>query len=215
MNDETNTERRCLLDKKTIAARINSTAMLPSNAAFTLADWEAGDEALPVWWTAAATAIGEVLVASTAKGVCFLSFTNGDAGFALADLERRFANKLIQQDAEWQKEAIRFLTNPRGGLPVHLHLKGTPFQLMIWKKLALIPFGGLVTYAALGNGARYARAAGAAVGANPIGYILPCHRVVRSDGSFDRYYWGEKVKRELLAYEDTSRVGPIWANVLI
>lgn len=65
----------------------------------------------------------------------------------------------------------------------------------------LIPFGGLTTYSELGNGARNARATGTAVGANPVSIIVPCHRVVRADGSYDGYYWGPELKKKLLAYE--------------
>ncbi|HEY4206460.1 MAG TPA: methylated-DNA--[protein]-cysteine S-methyltransferase, partial [Puia sp.] len=71
----------------------------------------------------------------------------------------------------------------------------------IWAKLLRVPFGGLVTYSELGDGAKNARATGTAVGANPVSIIVPCHRAVRADGSYDGYYWGPEIKRKLLAYE--------------
>ncbi len=86
-------------------------------------------------------------------------------------------------------KAIARLDDPEDYPPIQLHLKGTAFQLSIWQKLVLVPLGGLITYSDLGEGTKNARATGSAVAANPIAYILPCHRVIRSDGSFNQYYW--------------------------
>ncbi|WPU95046.1 methylated-DNA--[protein]-cysteine S-methyltransferase [Mucilaginibacter sabulilitoris] len=195
-----------LLNKPAIINRINNTVLQLTNDAFTITEWEPEDNALPIFWKTADTTIGEVLIAATIKGVCFLGFTNGDRTFAFADLKRRFPGSIFpEKETEYIKEAVAHLNSPELNLPVHLHLKGTAFQLNVWKRLTLVPFGGITTYAALANGVRNARATGTAVGANPVSYILPCHRAVRSDGSFDRYYWGSEVKRKLLAYEDNER----------
>jgi len=191
-----------LLTKQAIIERIKATVIPLTNEAFIMDEWKSEDTGLIISWKIAGTPIGDALIASTTKGVCFLGFINGNPAFAWADLQQRFpTNTFKEEDTEWQREALMFIIHPKLNLPVHLHLKGTPFQLNIWKKLALIPFGGLTTYADLGSGTRSARAAGTAVGANPVSYILPCHRAVRTDGSFDRYYWGNNVKRELLTYE--------------
>jgi AraC family transcriptional regulator of adaptative response/methylated-DNA-[protein]-cysteine methyltransferase len=194
---------RLLLSKPAILNRVKRTELLPANKAFAITDWQQEDNALPITWQIRDTLVGEAFIAATAKGICFLGFTNNDTDFALADLQRRFpAGKLIEEESELLNEGFAYLNQPKLNLPVHLHLKGTPFQLAVWKKLALIPFGGIATYAALAGSTRNARATGTAVGANPVSYILPCHRAVRSDGSFDRYYWGNNIKRQLLAYED-------------
>jgi AraC family transcriptional regulator of adaptative response/methylated-DNA-[protein]-cysteine methyltransferase len=201
-NKEDSLNEKSALNKRAIKKRVNNTVLQSSNTAFILEEWKPEDANLPISWKTTDTVVGEVLIASTPKGVCFLGFINDSPGFALADLKRRFPTcPLIEKETEWHKEAVEYINNPRLILPVHLHLKGTSFQLSIWKKLSLIPFGGLTTYANLGNDARNARATGAAVGANPVSYILPCHRAVRSDGSFDKYYWGSEVKRKLLEYE--------------
>lgn len=202
MENKENPEEKNPLNKPAIIARVNNTVLQLANTVFIVEEWIPADATLSISWKVTHTTVGEVLVASTDKGVCFLGFINGNPAFALSDLKRRFpANMLIEQDTKWLKEAFNYLNNPKLNLPVHLHLKGTAFQLNIWKKLMLIPFGGLTTYTALSNSSRNARATGAAVGANPVSYILPCHRAVRSDGSFDRYYWGNELKSELLAYE--------------
>lgn len=194
-----------VLNKSVVKQRIRNTTLQSSDISFEPDTWKPGDEASSIHWKIAGTVVGEVLVAATTKGVCFLGFTNGDHTFALADLQRRFPeNTLTEENVELLDHAIEHLNNPELSLPVHLHLKGTDFQLNIWKKLMQIPFGGLTTYGELGNSPKHARATGAAVGANPVSYILPCHRVVRSDGSYHRYFWGTEMKRKLLAYESAD-----------
>lgn len=196
------TQQDTLLTKPAILNRVEQTTLLTANEGFVIANWEPEDTGVPISWQTRDTLIGEALIAATNKGICFLGFTNNDTAFALADLQRRFpTSKLIEEGTEWIEEGFAYLNQPEINLPVHLHLKGTAFQLAVWKKLALIPFGGITTYASLAGNTRNARATGTAVGANPVSYILPCHRAVRSDGSFDRYYWGNNVKRALLAYE--------------
>lgn len=190
------------INKSLIKERLQKTTLQAVNNVFKVENWASADEQIPIFWQLAKTVVGEVLIASTRTGVCFLGFTDGDATFALADLKRRFpANELKQGETVWLTEAVAYLNKPERNLPVRLHLKGTDFQLTIWKKLMQIPFGGITTYKDLGTNARYARATGSAVGANPVSYILPCHRVVRADGNFDKYYWGSKIKTNLLAYE--------------
>lgn len=199
------TQQDILLTKPAILNRVEQTTLLPANEGFVIADWEPEDTGLPISWQIADTLVGEALIAATNKGICFLGFTNNDTEFALADLQKRFAiSKLIEKENEWIEKGFAYLNQLELNLPVHLHLKGTAFQLAVWKKLALIPFGGITTYAALAGSTHNARATGTAVGANPVSYILPCHRAVRSDGSFDRYYWGNNLKRALLAYEGAS-----------
>lgn len=158
---------------------------------------------LSINYQVAETALGEVLIASTAKGVCHAGFTNGDSNTALADLRRRFPKSiLIPQQDPFQQEALAKFNHPeKEDLPLHLHLKGTDFQLSIWEKLLHIPFGELTTYSDLGGGPRNARATGTAIGDNPICYLIPCHRVIRSDGKFEGYFWGTARKKALLARE--------------
>jgi AraC family transcriptional regulator, regulatory protein of adaptative response / methylated-DNA-[protein]-cysteine methyltransferase len=194
-----------VLNKSVVKQRIRNTTLQSSNISLELETWTPEDEASSIHWKIAGTVVGEVLVASTKKGICFLGFTNGDHTFALSDLQRRFPeNTLSEENVEWLDHAIEHLNNPELNLPVPLHLKGSDFQLNIWKKLMRIPFGGLTTYGELGNSPRHARATGAAVGANPVSYILPCHRVVRSDGSYHTYFWGPEMKRKLLACESAN-----------
>jgi len=170
--------------------------------AATIGEWESGDDMLTIAYQYAATALGEILVGATEKGVCFVGLAAGDKAVALSGLKRRFpGNTTEEKQTAIQQEAIDYLNSPRSGTRVRLHLKGTVFQLSVWRKLLDVPFGGLTTYARLGGNIQNARATGSAVGDNPVYFIVPCHRVIRSDGSFEGYYWGNELKMALLAWE--------------
>lgn len=146
---------------------------------------------------------GTVMIASTTKGVCYMGFIDDDEVEAIKELKRRFpyANYLKHED-DYQRDALSVFDNPKGnGKEIRLHLKGTSFQLSIWSKLLQIPFGGLVPYASLTGDIKKSRAAGTAVGDNPIGYLVPCHRVVRTNGEFGEYYWGTDRKAALISWE--------------
>lgn len=189
-------------NKQAMKARIEHTKLSAMPDSIQIEKWEDKDLGKPIAYQFAESVFGEILVGSTDKGVCFVGFTNNDREETLRDLKRRFLTSLVEEkEIEWQNEVIRQMNHPEEQLPVHLHLKGTDFQLSIWKKLLQVPLGGLTTYAQLGGNSKIARAAGTAVGRNPVCYILPCHRVVHGDGSFDGYFWGTDLKKRLLTWE--------------
>lgn len=148
------------------------------------------------------SSLGNLMIAATMRGICYLGFVDEQAA-AVAELERRFPGAThIKQESEHHKNALDAIEGRTANTsPIRLHLKGTSFQISIWKKLLEIPLGGLVTYASLTNDVKNARAVGAAVGDNPIGYLIPCHRVVRTDGTFNQYYWGPQRKAALVLWE--------------
>lgn len=158
---------------------------------------------LQILFTVTPTALGDVLVASTAKGICYAGFTDNNADIALADLRRRFPKAVLQRGTDaWQQEALAWFDQPgTTGLPLHLHVKGTAFQWAIWTKLLTVPAGALTTYSQLGGSPAMARAVGTAVGDNPVAFLIPCHRAVRSNGRFEGYFWGTERKKQLLALE--------------
>jgi O-6-methylguanine DNA methyltransferase len=190
------------INKLALKERISNTRLRTTVTSIKWVEWKADDEGTLINWTYSDTILGEVLVASTEKGVCFMGFTNGQRSETLADLRKRIPGSPIQEKtSSWQEQAIRHMNNPGQELPVQLHLKGTAFQLNVWRRLLQVPFGGLTTYKELGEGSGNARATGSAIGANPVCYILPCHRVVRTDGNYEGYYWGLEQKRKLLTFE--------------
>lgn len=191
-----------LLEKAVLKDRIKKTRLTRPGNNFILETWAPEDDQLTVNYTFSETTFGEMLIAATKKGISYIGFTNQGRANALADCRKRFPkNVLAEQRSPWQQAAIKKINDPGSDLPVRLHLRGTAFQLKIWEKLMQIPFGGLTTYGQLGEGINNARAIGAAVGANPVSYLLACHRVVRADGNYEGYHWGNDVKKHLLQYE--------------
>jgi AraC family transcriptional regulator of adaptative response/methylated-DNA-[protein]-cysteine methyltransferase len=147
-----------------------------------------------------------VLIASTAKGICHLAFTQGNAPAAEAALRQQFTRAtFVPQTDELQQAALQvFSGNFAQAAPITLHLKGTPFQLKVWQALLHIPLGGISTYQAIAQAIaapKAARAAGSAIGANPAAFIIPCHRVIRSTGITGQYHWGAARKTAIIGWE--------------
>lgn len=190
------------LEKDAIKQRImplDKFAEFPTNLQFI--EWKKGDNQEIIYYSFIETEIGKLLIANTFKGVCFLGFVNKGESLALEDLKRRFPRQQFkEQTSDLQKSAADYC-NGNHKQTISLHMKGTDFQIDIWKKLVRIPEGKLSTYGFLIPNFKGARAIGSAVGANPVSYIVPCHRIIRNDGSYQGYYWGLEIKRNLLAYE--------------
>ena len=151
--------------------------------------------------------LGSILVASSERGVCAILI--GDDPDELArDLQDRFPRAhLIGGDAEFEQlvaKVVGFVEAPALGLDLPLDVRGTAFQQRVWQALREIPAGRTVSYSQIANriGAPKAvRAVGAAIGANPLAVAIPCHRVIRNDGSLCGYRWGVERKRALIERE--------------
>ena len=164
--------------------------------------WRKGGQGVRIGWQVAETSLGPMLLAATDKGVCRLSFNEGEADlralFPNADLvEGGLPNGLLDQvvmQVEGRGEA--------GNLS--LDTGGTAFQQRVWQQLRAIPKGETRSYAqiaaAIGN-PKASRAVGGANGANPVAVLVPCHRVIAADGSLGGYAYGEAIKSELLRRE--------------
>lgn len=167
---------------------------------FQFIEWSNEDKKEVIEYSFAGTQIGRLLIASTSKGICYLGFSNNNSD-AIKDMQGRFPQQQFEEKATiFQKIAIDYCNGGYSQV-IPLHLKGTGFQVNIWKKLVQIPEGRLSTYGSLAPNAGGAQAIGAAVGANPVSYIVPCHRIVKSNGDFHGYHWGSDLKKILLAYE--------------
>lgn len=153
------------------------------------------------------TIFGRIIIASTTKGICFLAFSDGKDEEALYKLQQRFPLAVYQpMDDRFQSNALSSFNNGTEPIPViNLHVKGTPFQVETWKQLLQIPSGGLMSYGALADDPRYSHPLGAAVGANPVAYIIPCHRAVPATGKFGEYHWGSGRKAALISWEAAQR----------
>lgn len=158
-------------------------------------------------FTIVPTWLGLALVAATGRGVCMTAL--GDDRAALeADLRRRFPAALIwPADATlcgWAERIIQFIARPEAQLDLPLDIRGTAFQAQVWRALQKIPPGRTTTYreiaSTLGRPTAV-RAVGRAIASNKLAVIVPCHRVIRSDGDISGYHWGVERKRALLDRE--------------
>ncbi len=152
---------------------------------------------------------GKCLLAITQRGICHLSFIQRSESEALDALAAEWSAARIMEDgratAALAKQIFGLGFAPRGQIqPLALHLRGTNFQLKVWEALLSVPFGETITYerlaAQIGSPAAL-RAVGAAVGKNPIAYLIPCHRVIRKTGEFGKYRYGSARKKAMLARE--------------
>ncbi len=156
---------------------------------------------------------GECLIGLTDRGVCGLGFLDGDRDAAWADLQARWPQASLHESARRTHGAARQIFEPLGsdtGKPLALLVRGTNFQVQVWNALLRIPPARLAAYediaAAVGS-PRAVRAVGTAVGRNPIAWLIPCHRVIRTNGALGGYRWGLPRKRAMLAWEAGRRAG--------
>lgn len=168
-------------------------------------EYRNGGAALTIQYSMADTPFGRALVASTAKGVCHLAFTSSD-DTSMAELRSQFPQAVFREGRDMHQDAALSFFNVqqdhRGA--IHLHLKSTPFQIKVWQALLAIPPGALTTYAQLARSIGHEkawRAVGSSVGDNPIAFLIPCHRVIRSSGEFGQYRWGGTRKSAIIGWE--------------
>ena len=148
---------------------------------------------------------GTLLVASTSKGICYLSFVENEET-ALNELVATYENAhFIPEPDPWHQKALSvFKSDSHMPDTVKLHVKGTPFQIKVWEALLKIPMGDLTTYGNLAKRIDHAgasRAVGSAVGDNPVAFLIPCHRVIQQSGLIGQYRWGSPRKSALIAWE--------------
>jgi AraC family transcriptional regulator of adaptative response/methylated-DNA-[protein]-cysteine methyltransferase len=154
--------------------------------------------------------LGAILVASSEKGVA--SILIGDNPDALVrDLQDRFRNaRLIGGDSDYEllvARVVGLIEAPRLGLDLPLDVRGTAFQQRVWQALRDIPAGRTVTYTEIARkigSPKSVRAVAGACAANNIAVAIPCHRVVRNDGSLSGYRWGVERKRVLIDREAST-----------
>lgn len=171
------------------------------------AQYRAGGRDSTIRFAVAQCTLGALLVAASEKGVCAI-LLGDDPDALVRDLQDRFAQaQLVGADAtfeRWVAQVVGFVEAPRIGLDLPLDLRGTAFQQRVWEALRRIPAGETVSYATLAQQMgqpRAVRAVAQACAANPVAVAVPCHRVVRTDGSLSGYRWGVERKRALLARE--------------
>src|ERR1700741_1903738 len=159
----------------------------------TPAEYKQGGKNLHINYSFAESPFGNILVASTAKGICYMAFFE-EEDIAFTILQSHFPNATFQRKLDMiQQNALFIFQNDWSKLhQVKLHLKGTDFQLKVWETLLKVPMGKLSTYGNLAqsiNSPAAYRAVGTAVGQNPVAFLIPCHRVIKSTGEIGQYHW--------------------------
>ncbi|WP_426443519.1 bifunctional DNA-binding transcriptional regulator/O6-methylguanine-DNA methyltransferase Ada [Bradyrhizobium genosp. P] len=185
-----------------------STGML----GMTPSQYRAGGANEAIKFAVGQTFLGAILVASSTKGVAAI-FLGDDAEALLRDLQDRFPSAcLIGADRDYEAIVARvvgFVEAPALGLDLPLDVRGTAFQQRVWQALQEIPVGATVTYAELAQrigSSKSVRAVAGACAANKLAVAIPCHRVIRTDGSVSGYAWGVERKRALLYREASQKV---------
>lgn len=149
---------------------------------------------------------GAAFIAATPRGLCALSFLSAtQPDLPLRELRKRWPHAHVTENASATRPFAQAAFN--GNTKLSLFLKGTNFQIRVWEALLRVPPGHAVTYEDIARdiGQPTAmRAVGAAVGQNPIAYLIPCHRVLRKSGVFGEYHWGAPRKKAILAWESAS-----------
>jgi AraC family transcriptional regulator of adaptative response/methylated-DNA-[protein]-cysteine methyltransferase len=171
----------------------------------TPAEYKNGGKALTINYSYAESPFGNILVASTEKGICYMAFAD-DEQIAFATMQNQFPNANFRQMVDMlQQNALYIFSQDWTKLnQIKLHLKGTDFQLKVWQTLLKIPLGQLATYGAIANkieNPNASRAVGSAIGSNPVAFLIPCHRVIQSSGIFGGYRWGSTRKTVIIGWE--------------
>jgi AraC family transcriptional regulator, regulatory protein of adaptative response / methylated-DNA-[protein]-cysteine methyltransferase len=184
---------------------VNLEAMSPG-------EFKAGGAGLQIHYGIHDTPFGKALIATTTRGICNLHFLDAvDRLTAEQSLRQSWSNAEITHDVKATQplhDSIFDSSISKDRKPLTLLVKGTNFQIQVWRALLKVPFGGMTTYQSIAEtiGRPTAtRAVGTAVGNNPIGYLIPCHRVIRASGELGGYRWGLERKTAILGWE-ASRV---------
>lgn len=178
-------------------------------------EYKAGGEGLQIFCGIHQTPFGRCLIARTARGICNLCFLNGADESPKQIVERYLRTEWPSAELIFDLDKTQEICNrifaltsktlaAKEEIPLAIHLKGTNFQIQVWRALLRIPFGGNVTYRGIAEAIdkpTAARAVGTAVGRNPVGYLIPCHRVIRASGELGGYRWGEDRKGAMIGWE--------------
>ncbi len=160
-----------------------------------------------ILYAVAPCSYGTILIAASDAGICATTLGD-DPQELVGHLQKRFPDAtLVGNDSAFKKMMHAMVTrveHPGADMTASLDLRGTAFQRAVWKALSKIPLGQTATYAQIArkiDNPKAVRAVAQACAANPVAIAIPCHRVVRSDGSLSGYRWGVERKRELLRRE--------------
>lgn len=171
-------------------------------------EWKAGGAGLVIRYGFHPSPFGLALAMSTARGLCGLAFADkGGEAAALLDMRARWPNAMYVEDPAATGPLVARIFDPASlgnDQPLRIVFIGTDFEIEVWETLLRIPMGRATTYSSIAahvGRPKAARAVGAAVGKNPISFVVPCHRVLGKSGDLTGYHWGLTRKRAILGWE--------------
>jgi AraC family transcriptional regulator, regulatory protein of adaptative response / methylated-DNA-[protein]-cysteine methyltransferase len=174
-------------------------------------EYKNGGAGLQIGYWFSTTPFGEIIIATTEKGICNLFFIE-DKDAALLELMRMWPAASIKSIMPPESFYVsEIFANPKKVAgKLSLHLKGTAFQIRVWEALLRIPFGGITAYSHISESMQLpgaARAVGSAIAANPVAFLIPCHRVIKSTGLIGEYHWGTTRKTAIIGWESSKVYG--------
>jgi AraC family transcriptional regulator of adaptative response/methylated-DNA-[protein]-cysteine methyltransferase len=177
--------------------------------AVTPGEYKSRGRGIEIAWGLHSTPFGDCLLAATDRGICHLSFPEPGTSEGMARLRLDWTNAEIHEDPAASARVVErlFENDPGAGGPLPLLLKGTNFQIKVWEALLRIPRGRAVSYGDIASHIGHpdaVRAVGSAVGANPISWLIPCHRVLRNTGELGGYRWGPLRKKAMIGWESAK-----------
>jgi AraC family transcriptional regulator of adaptative response/methylated-DNA-[protein]-cysteine methyltransferase len=148
---------------------------------------------------------GKCFMAVTSRGICALSFINGSPDRAISELHHLWEAAVFQENQLTTGRLMEQIFNPlTWGKSFRLLVKGTGFQVKVWEALLKIPVGSVTSYQNIANATgqpKATRAVGTAIANNPVAYLIPCHRVIRSEGIIGNYHWDPVRKAAIIGWE--------------
>ncbi len=182
----------------------------PSSLGMTPGTYRRGGEGMHIHYTIVDSPLGRLLVGATGRGICAVSLGDSDGELEAALFEDYPAAEITRDQeglGEWVSALLGYLDGRRPHLDLPLDVQATAFQCMVWKELQAIPYGATRSYSEIAEAIgrpKAVRAVARACATNRVSLVVPCHRVVRRDGSLGGYRWGLDRKRDLLAREQAS-----------
>lgn len=179
--------------------------------ALTPGEARSGGAGLDILWGAHDTPFGRAVIGITTRGVCALHFIDSDDE-AIQRLHEDWPRASLQHQPSATETVARRIFTPmtqKHKAPLAVLVKGSNFQIQVWRALLALPAGAVTTYgdlAAALDSPGAARAVGSAVGANPIAWLIPCHRVIRASGVLTGYRWGSTRKAAILGWEAAQQL---------
>jgi len=175
--------------------------------AVTPGEYKMGGMGLTIEYAVHDTPFGKAFVAITPRGICSFAFLEyAEADGHLAGLHKNWPHAMVHENRQRTLAVIKTMFGEvqKSDRPVSLHVSGTNFQISVWKALLQIPPAKVASYSQVATAIGHpgsARAVGRAVGANPVAFLIPCHRVIQQSGKLGGYHWGETRKQAIHAWE--------------